>query len=272
MPLSLILLVAAIQGVTEFLPVSSSGHLVLIPFITAHPYQGQTIDVAAHVGTLIAVLVYLRRDIFNITAAMFGRVDSAQQADHRRLGLMIIGATIPVVLVGFVVNYADWHWLTLVTTLAWANIAFAGLLWAADRFGGQLHGLADMRWSAAMGIGIMQICALVPGASRSGVTMTAARFFGYDRVTAARFSLLLSLPAIAGAGLLKTIDIIDAGDAQLGVDAAMVAVLSALFAWLAIRVMMSWLARASFTIFVIYRLGLGMVLLLGLQLGLIATL
>ena len=271
MPFSLILLVAAIQGVTEFLPVSSSGHLVLIPIITAHSYQGQTIDVAAHVGTLIAVLVYLRRDIFNITAATIGRADSAQQADHRRLGLMIIGATIPVVLVGFVVNYADWHWLTLVTTLAWANIAFAGLLWAADRFGGQLHGLADMRWSAAMGIGLMQICALIPGASRSGVTMTAARIFGYDRLTAARFSLLLSLPAIAGAGLLKTIDIIDAGDAQLGSDAAMVAVLSALFAWLAIRVMMSWLARANFTIFVVYRLGLGMLLLLGLQLGLIAT-
>ena len=96
MPFSLILLVAAIQGVTEFLPVSSSGHLVLIPVITAHPYQGQTIDVAAHVGTLIAVLVYLRRDIFNITAAMFGRAYSAQQADHRRLGLMIIGATIPL--------------------------------------------------------------------------------------------------------------------------------------------------------------------------------
>jgi len=264
-------LVAAIQGVTEFLPVSSSGHLVLIPIITAHSYQGQTIDVAAHVGTLIAVLVYLRRDIFNIPAAIFGRADSAQQADHRRLGLMIIGATIPVVLVGFVVNYADWHWLTLVTTLAWANIAFAGLLWAADRFGGQLHGLADMRWSAAMGIGLMQICALIPGASRSGVTMTAARFFGYDRLTAARFSLLLSLPAIGGAGLLKTIDIIDAGDAQLGSDAAMVAVLSALFAWLAIRVMMSWLARANFTIFVVYRLGLGMMLLLGLQLGLITT-
>ena len=107
-----------------------------------------------------------------------------------------------------------------------------------------------------------------PGASRSGVTMTAARFFNYDRLTAARFSLLLSVPAIAGAGLLKTIDIIDAGDAQLGLDAAMVAVLSALFAWLAIRLMMSWLARANFTIFVVYRLGLGLVLLLGLQLGL----
>ena len=270
MPLSVILLVAVIQGVTEFLPVSSSGHLALIPIITAQSYQGQTIVVAAHVGTLIAVLVYLRRDIFNITAAILGRADTAEQTDHRRLGLMIMGATIPVALIGFAVNYADWHWLTFVTTVAWANIAFAGLLWAADRFGGQFYGLADMRWSAAMSIGLMQICALIPGASRSGVTMTAARFFGYDRLTAARFSLLLSLPAIAGAGLLKTIDIIDAGDAQLGLDAAMVAVLSALFAWLAIRVMMSWLVRANFTIFVVYRLGLGMMLLLGLQLGLIA--
>ena len=89
---------------------------------------------------------------------------------------MIVGATMPLALVGFIVNYADWHWLTLVTTIAWANIAFAGLLFAADRFGGQFNGLADMRWSAAMGIGLMQIFALIPGASRSGVTMTAARF------------------------------------------------------------------------------------------------
>ena len=108
------------------------------------------------------------------------------QLDHRRLGFMVVGATVPLVLVGVVVNYADWHWLTLVTTLAWANIGFAGLLWTADRFGGQLHGLANLRWSAAMGIGLMQICALIPGASRSGVTMTAARFFGYDRLTAAQ--------------------------------------------------------------------------------------
>ena len=272
MPFSLILLVAAMQGVTEFLPISSSGHLALTPFISANPYQGQTIDVAAHVGTLIAILVYLRRDIFNITAATFHRPYSAQHADHRRLGLMIIGATIPVALAGFVVNYADWDWLTSLTTVAWANIAFAGLLWAADRFGRQLHGLADMRWSAAMGIGLMQICALIPGASRSGVTMTAALFFGFDRLAAARFSLLLSVPAIAGAGLLKTIDIIAASDVQLGLDAAMVAVLSALFAWLAVRLMMSWLARANFTIFVVYRLVLGLVLLLGPKLGLIATL
>ena len=135
MPLSLILFIAAVQGVTEFLPVSSSGHLVLVPVITDQPYQGQSIDVAAHVGTLIAVLVYLHRDVISIITAMLGFGDSRQMASNRQLGLMITAATLPVVMVGFVVNYAAWHWLKLVTTLAWANLVFAGLLWAADRFG-----------------------------------------------------------------------------------------------------------------------------------------
>jgi undecaprenyl-diphosphatase len=271
MPFSLILIVSTIQGLTEFLPVSSSGHLVLIHFITNHSYQGQTIDVAAHVGTLIAVLYYLRRDIVNITIATFSQADNAKPKYHRHLGLMVVGATTPLALVGFVVDYANWHWLTVATTLAWANITFAVLLFAADRFGGQWRGLVDMRWSAAICIGLMQVCALIPGASRSGVTITAARFFNYDRMTAARFSLLLSLPAIAGAGLLKSINIVNAGDAHLIYDAALVAALSAVFALLAIRMMMSWLAKASFTIFVVYRLGLGIILLLGLELGLIAT-
>ena len=96
---------------TEFLPVSSSGHLVLIPLVTSHPYQGQTIDVAAHVGTLIAVLIYLRQDILNISVAIFSQADSAKQTHHRHLGLMIVGATMPLALVGFMVNYADWHGL-----------------------------------------------------------------------------------------------------------------------------------------------------------------
>lgn len=119
-------------------------------------------------------------------------------------------------------------------------------------------------------IGVVQICALVPGASRSGVTMSAARFLGFDRVTAARFSLLLSLPTIAGAGLLKTIDLVQSGDAALGSDAVIVAVLSAVLAWLAIRWMMGWLAVASFGIFVYYRLVLGGLLLLALTQGWIA--
>jgi undecaprenyl-diphosphatase len=167
----------------------------------------------------------------------------------------------------------DYVWCNyrLVTTLAWANLIFAALLWAADRFGRDVFKLTDMRWSAAVVIGLVQVCALIPGASRSGVTITAARFFGYERLAAARFSLLLSLPAIAGAGLLKTIDLIGLEDVQLGLDAALVALLSSLFAGLAIRLMMSWLARASFAIFVIYRLALGSTLLLALQQGWIAA-
>ena len=139
MPFSLILLIAAIQGVTEFLPVSSSGHLVLIPVITANSYQGQTIDVAAHVGALVAVLIYLRHDTFNIAAAIFGHVNSAKQKDYRRLGLMIIVATIPVALVGYVVNYADWHWLTLVTTLVAGQYHFCRVF----------MGCRSVRWAVA---------------------------------------------------------------------------------------------------------------------------
>lgn len=268
MPMSLLILVATIQGLTEFLPVSSSGHLVLIPIVTDFPYQGRAIDVAAHVGTLIAVAVYLRAEIIAILRALLrlGRGD-----DHNaRLGIMLVLATIPVIIVGYIVNYANWHWLDMVHTLAVANLVFAAILWGADKVPAAQHDLKQISWRHALVIGVVQICALVPGASRSGVTMSAARFLGFDRVTAARFSLLLSLPTIAGAGLLKTIDLVKSGDAALGSDAVIVAVLSAVLAWLAIRWMMGWLAVASFGIFVYYRLVLGGLLLLALTQGWIA--
>ena len=236
MPLSLLILVAAIQGLTEFLPISSSGHLVLIPIVTDFAYQGRVIDVAAHVGTLIAVAFYLRAEIIAIAVAMlrFGRTDP----DHARLGIMLVLATIPVIIAGYIVNYANWHWLDMVYSLAIANLVFAVILWFADKVPATRRDLGQIGLPHALIIGIVQICALIPGASRSGVTMSAARFLGYDRVTAARFSLLLSLPTIAGAGLLKTLDLVKSGDATLGADAVIVAVLSAGLAWLAIRWMM----------------------------------
>lgn len=267
MPLSLILLIAVVQGVTEFLPVSSSGHLALIPVIIQQPYQGQTIDVAAHVGTLIAVLFYMRHELLKIIASMFGPSRTKQMKTYRRLGIMIIVATIPLVVIGFIVDYTEWRALRLITTLAWANLIFAGLLWATDRFSSSVYNLTDMRWSAAIGIGLMQIFALIPGASRSGVTMSAARFFGYDRITAARFSLLLSLPAISGAGFLKVIHVVKVGDVQLGIDILLVTIMSALAALLAIHLLMSWLTRSNFNIFVVYRLALGCILLLAIHQG-----
>lgn len=268
MPIFMIILVALVQGVTEFLPISSSGHLVLIPVLTDQPYQGRTIDVAAHVGTFFAVLFFLRTDITRIIIGIlsFGK----HNPNDARFGLMLMAATIPVIGAGFYVNYANWNWLTMIETLAWSNLLFAMLLWGADRYGVALKNMDDVRFSSAIFIGLTQICALIPGASRSGVTMTAARMLGFDRITAARFSLLLSLPTIAGAGILKTHDLIKDGDLALGSDAALVALLSGLMAFLAMRAMMAWLARANFNIFVYYRLILGAVLLWAIQNHMIA--
>ena len=265
MPLNLLILVAVIQGLTEVLPVSSSGHLALIPMITDHPYQGRAIDVAAHVGTLGAVMWYLRTDLLAMLRAMLPGGDIGQ----RRLIASLIIATVPVIIIGFAVNAADPAWLTSPMTLAISNLVFAGLLWQADRAGALTRRIADMRIGTALMIGLVQCAALIPGASRSGVTMTAARYLGFDRLAAARFSLLLSIPAIAGAGLLKGVDIAAAGETQLGLDAGIVMVLSFVFALLAIGWMMRLLARTNFTIFVWYRLVLGGVLLAAIMTGLI---
>lgn len=263
MPFLLLVLVAAVQGLTEFLPVSSSGHLALIPLVTDQPYQGRAIDVAAHVGTLGAVLLWFRRDLL----AMLLALRPGGDAEPRRLILLLGLATVPVFVIGYAVNKMDPAWMTSILTLAIANLVFAGLLWHADRRGDMTRTIADMRLGGAILIGLAQCLALIPGASRSGITMTAARYLGFERVAAARFSLLLSIPTIAGAGLLKGLDIVADGDAALGMDALIVAVLSFGFALAAIGWMMRWLARADFRIFVWYRIALGGVLLLAIASG-----
>jgi len=263
MPILLLVLVAAVQGLTEFLPVSSSGHLALIPILTDQPYQGRAIDVAAHVGTLGAVLLYFRRDLTAMLMALRPGGDTAQRQLILWLGL----ATLPVFIIGYGVNRLDPGWLTDIRTLAIANIAFAALLWHADRIGAVSRAITDMRFGGAILIGLAQCLALIPGASRSGVTMTAARYLGFGRVAAARFSLLLSIPTIAGAGLLKGMDIMADGDSALGLDALIVALLSFGFAWAAIGWMLRWLARADFRIFVWYRLALGAALVLAIAAG-----
>jgi len=267
MPFLLLVLVAAVQGLTEFLPVSSSSHLALIPLVTDQHYQGRAIDVAAHVGTLGAVLLYFRRDLIAMLLALRpGRTAKGVAEQQQMIRLMII-ATVPIFAVGFVVNEIDPTWLTDIRTLAAANLVFAALLWHADRTESTAGKLADIRYGGAVMIGLAQCLALIPGASRSGVTMTAARYLGIGRVAAARFSMLLSIPAIAGAGLLKGLDIVADGDAGLGMDAAIVAVLSFGFALAAIGLMMRWLARADFRIFVWYRLALGALLVIAIGLG-----
>ncbi|MGM0422581.1 MAG: undecaprenyl-diphosphate phosphatase [Pseudomonadota bacterium] len=264
MSLFYLFILAAVQGITEFLPVSSSAHLVLLPGITGYADQGLVIDVAVHVGALLAVLLYFRQDILAIAAAFtFGLKDKSEEVrKNRRLGKMVILASLPVILAGLAMHIICPDGIRDPLVIAVMTIVFAGLLWWADRGQREIKPLETLNKKAVLLIGLAQVLALVPGTSRSGVTMTAGLFLGLSRVEAARFSLLLSIPAILGAGLLKGIEIIRTGDTALGLDALIGAALSFVMAYLAISVMMRWLKTSSFTPFVIYRMILGSVLLL----------
>ncbi len=248
---------AIVQGITEFLPVSSSGHLILTSQVLGWQDQGLSIDIAVHAGTLLAVIVYLWRDILRILG---GLAESGAEST-RPLAGMIIVATIPVGIAGFVLHEVGQESLRDPEVIAWATLGFGILLLVADRFGMTLRRMEHMTWSSAIMIGVAQVLALIPGTSRSGITMMAARFMGFEREAAARFSLLLSIPVIAAAALLAGKDVYDSGDLALSQATLLAAGMSFVAAMFAIWLMMAWLKRATFTPFVIYRLILGVGLL-----------
>ncbi len=259
-----IVLIALIQGITEFLPVSSSGHLVLLPALTGLEDQGQLIDVAAHIGTLGAVTLYFWRDCWQVLCGMLGF--GSEAARNRRLGWLLILASLPVMGAGIVLELWQPAILRLAVTVAVANILFAFWLLRADQ-GSADKSLSDITLGDALRIGLAQILALIPGASRSGVTMTMGRQLGYDRLSVARFSLLLSIPVILAAGAVKSVSLIKTPDLIITNDVLLVMVLSFVTALIAIKMMMGWLARADFRIFVVYRLVLGAGLLAALAVG-----
>jgi len=252
-----LVVLALVQGITEFLPVSSSGHLVLTSQLLGWPDQGLTMDVAVHGGTLLAVIVYFWRDLMRI---LVGLGESGSQSTRPLFGMLIL-ATIPVGLAGFVLHQLGADVLRNPEIIAWATLVFGLALWGADRFGMTVRRIEHMTWGAALTIGIAQVLALLPGTSRSGITMTAARVMGFEREAAARFSLLLSIPVIGAAALLAVLDLIEAGDPVLSRAAAVAAALSFVSALVAIWAMLAWLKRASFTPFAIYRVILGCLLL-----------
>jgi undecaprenyl-diphosphatase len=255
-----LLILAIVQGLTEFLPVSSSGHLVLTSRILGWEDQGVAIDIAVHVGTLLAVIIYFWRDVGRVAGGTL-RLVTFRGGPDARLAIMLLIATLPIVLAGFLAkDYVETVFRS-VEVIAWATIGFALLLWFVDRHGMTVQRIEHMGVPGAVLIGLSQVLALIPGTSRSGITMTAARFLGMERAEAARFSLLLSIPTIAGAGVLKGVDVWQAGDIALGYDAAIAIGLSFIAGIASIFVMMRWLQTSSFTPFVVYRLALGIVLL-----------
>lgn len=253
--------IAIVQGVTEFLPISSSAHLRLIPLLSDWPDQGLLIDVAVHVGTLFAVIAYLWRDCLEMVLGLT-RLGAGMDDPGLRMILYLVVSTIPVVIVGFVLTtYFGDAWRNSLALIAWSTLGFGIALQAADRFGLTIHRIEHMTVGAAFTIGLAQVIALIPGASRAGVTMTAARMLGYERSDAARFSMLMSIPTIIAAGTLATYEIIKAGDVTLQANALFAGLIAFVTALIAIVLMMGWLSRATFMPFVIYRVVLGGILL-----------
>jgi len=263
MPLFDLVVLALIQGITEFLPISSSGHLVLWPLLTGRPDQGVTLDVAVHFGTLIAVCLYFRADIARIPSGLGCLARGNPQAPDGRLVLLLGLATVPAVAAGVALKLGPGMApLRAIEVVAWATLIGGVLLWLADRYGGEARGGESWSLRDAVLMGLAQALALIPGTSRSGACMTMARLLGFGRVEGARLALLMAVPVILAASAVEVAGLVADGNLVLGADAAFAAALAFVSALAALRVMMGmFAARWTMTPFVIYRLGLGCVLL-----------
>ena len=262
MSLFQLFLVAIIQGITEFLPVSSSGHLILLPKLTGMADQGQVIDVAVHVGTLFAVVIYFWSDVrlalAGLPSLLRGKIDSQGAWLALCLGL----ATIPVVIFGLVLKVTGLdEAMRSVTVIGWTMLIFGLVLYWADQKGEQTKTASQWSLKDAFIMGLWQALALIPGTSRSGITITAGRYLGYAREDAAKLAMLMSIPAILASGTLLGLEVARGADAALARDGAIAAVFAFVAALLALSLMMRLLKSVSFTPYVIYRVILGIVLI-----------
>jgi len=251
---------ALIQGLTEFLPVSSSAHLILPSQLLNWPDQGLAFDVGVHVGTLIAVVFYFRKDVGNMLCAFLNSLRGRESVDGKT-AWFIIGATIPAFISGFLLHDLIDHFGRSLLVIAAATMIFGALLWFADTRENPQKKLSELTLKEALLIGFAQALALFPGTSRSGITMTAALMAGFSRDAAAKFSFYLSIPIILAAGSYKGLEL---ASSQLLVRWDMVisgVVLSAVVAFTCIHYFLIWLEKVGMLPFVIYRFILGLVLL-----------
>jgi len=256
-----IIVLALVQGLTEFLPISSSAHLILVPVLSDWPDQGLAFDVAIHVGTLGAVVWYFRTEVRRMTSDWFHSLKQRQQVGESRLAWAVIWGTIPVAVSGLLFSDLVDTVLRSPLVIAWATIGFGLLLWLADIIGQRQRDEHHLTWRDVVVIGLAQALALIPGTSRSGITMTAGLFMGLTREAAARFSFLLSIPTILMAGGYKSLQLIEGSATVDWLAMGIGAVLSAVTAYLCIRLFLQLLERISMLPFVIYRLLLGGILL-----------
>jgi len=256
-----LLVLSLIQGITEFIPVSSSAHLILPSQLLGWPDQGQAFDVAVHIGTLMAVLLAFRQQVAAILSGWFAHVLHRRASPESRMGWMIILATIPAGLAGLIFESMLEAYTRSMLVIGTTTILFGLLLWWADATGSRDADMSRMTWRHALLIGLAQMLALIPGTSRSGITMTAALMLGFDRKSAASFSFLMSIPLILAAGSLKTVHLVEQGDGAHWGDMTWGIGLSFVSAYLCIKLFLAAMDRIGMLPFVIYRLILGTFLL-----------
>ena len=247
------LILAIIQGMTEFLPVSSSAHLILIPKIIGWNDQGLLFDIALHFGTLLAVLIYFRDDLFQMIEDLIrNRGNNIMQSDV----MILIIATVPVVLVGGLLN--DWIEINLRSSnvIATTSIVFGLILLASDKFS---SGKNNLTLQIGLLIGLAQVLALIPGVSRSGITITMGLFMGLGRVKSAKFSFLLAIPVILGASVLQAYELYSIGFSDINYILLLSGLsVSFLFAYYTIQWFLAFVTKVGMFPFVIYRIALGL--------------
>ena len=253
-----IIFLSLIQGLTEFLPVSSSAHLILPAQLTDWPDQGLAFDVGVHFGTLLAVVFYFRTTLTKMAGSTLSYPVHREYREDIDLVLKLAVATLPIVIIGFAAKDFVEANLRAIPIIAASTIAFGLLLWFADRKPGKGE---TLNWSQAAFVGAAQVLALVPGTSRSGITITAALLVGLSRGNAARFSFLLAIPTICGAQLLLTLDLVDAPDQYVWADLISGVILAGGAAYMCIHYFITLVERTGMLPYVIYRLLLGSALL-----------
>lgn len=261
MELTHIIWLALVQGLTEFLPVSSSAHLILVPRLLQWPDQGLAFDVAVHLGTLLAVVGYFRQDIVTLFLAWVKSVTTRSMTPEARLAWGVILGTIPAGLVGLAFKEVIEVYLRSPLVIAATTIVFGLLLWLADKRSRLVRDEYTLSWQDFLVIGGAQALALIPGTSRSGITITAALLLGLTREAAARYSFLLSIPIIVLSGLGVTKDLLSSTDPVEWNTLMIGTVIAAVSAFVCIHYFLAFINKMGMTPFVIYRLLLGALLL-----------
>jgi undecaprenyl-diphosphatase len=262
------LVMGIVQGLTEFVPISSSGHLIIVPYLAGwtDPFlTSLAFSVMLHIGTLVALLAYFRRDWQRLIPAGFAAIRDRSLAadDDRRLAWLLVATTIPAAIVGVLFGDVIETAVRSAELVAIMLIVGGLLMWFADRFGARSRGIEDVTFPIATGIGVAQALALIPGVSRSGVTISAGRLVGMDREPAARFAFLMATPVTFGAALFEIRKLVT-GESGVAVSILplVVGMLAALVSGLlAIHFMLGYLRRRSLNVFVVYRFVLAAIVL-----------